>query len=200
MIIIDGPDLVGKSSLCKKLINSPQLMHGGYTLAHLSRLPDSFDRFWSYTQRAIPTTVQDRFHMSEVMYAMMRGEPTVLTPEKYRLVDGMLRLRGALHVLVVMEDSDVGQAILRERYSQLREREMYREQQVLLVNTLFCNVADRDGDFQCYQMDLDYVIRCGPDKLFPAESDVSEILRLHAKRQDALGRVMNTRTGMLEIT
>ncbi len=136
MLIIEGADLVGKTTLAQNMLKHAPLRDRGYVYKHFTRLPDGFHRFWGYVDNAVQRCVQDRFHMSEVAYAWARGDKkTYLTPELYRLVEAHLALLGAFTV-VVTADSNV----IKSRW---REGEMYDQELVLRVNEWYVDKIER---------------------------------------------------------
>lgn len=176
MLIIEGSDCVGKTRLAKRL--EKEL---GLTYQHLSRLPDKFDRYHGYIDLMSQYIVRDRFHMSEVVYARMRSEETMLTPERYRLVDAQLRMLGCVTVVIIADDPLIG-----ERYRARAEQEMYRLDQTLQVNDLFTAFVESSDPFMLYQPDVDIVIDCHSKHPFPDDDDVHAILTQWHSRQGQL--------------
>jgi GTPase SAR1 family protein len=147
MIIIEGSDLVGKTTLAQRLLREDELQQQGFIYKHLSRLPYGFKPHM-YQEHAHMRSVQDRFHMSEPVYAAVRGDTTFLTPEKYRRVDGYLRQLGAITIVLTAEES-----LIRSR---MREGEMYNIKQILLANSMFNTIGILGGKWQDYNMDVDF--------------------------------------------
>lgn len=176
MIIVEGADLVGKTTLCKKLVERLP----GHVYAHFTRLPDSFDRYWGYHERASRGIVQDRFHMSEVAYAAMRGDlgSSGLTPEVYRLVDARLRRLGCMTVLLVAEPE------LLER--RMREGEMYNISQILHVNAIFKEIIESRGGSLGYDMDVDFWTEGFETKPYVLEEEIDELVERYETRQETL--------------
>jgi thymidylate kinase len=187
MLVIEGGDLVGKTTLAKKLV--ARLADEGYVYKHFSRLPDKFDRFWGYVENAVTRSVQDRFHMSEVMYSEMRGDDTMLCPQRYRMVDGHLRTRGALTVIVTCDER-----LLASRAP--HEDEMYGRDQILAVNSMFERVVQERGQFShhvhgLYHMDFDVAVECDDSKPYPDDYDVDHIITSYSRRLATWQRVMS---------
>ena len=127
MLIIEGPDLVGKTTLAHKLIERiPTHMY-----SWLNRPAFRHDRFVHYLRRASPWVVQDRFHMSEVLYALMRRDSELLlTPEKYKMIEAWLRVNCGMFTVILWDSKGIPE-------SRFREEEMYNLDQVNQVNELF---------------------------------------------------------------
>lgn len=165
MLIIEGADLVGKTTLAHKLVKELD----GHVYKHFSRLPESFDYFWGYVENAVTHSVQDRFHMSEVPYALCRGEePRV---RNYEMLSAYLRCHCcAFTVVLYAEDR-----LIEERY--VAEREMYDLSQVLSANRWFYDVDAGKFDMRFhYRKDR---------KQWPDDEDIELILRRYRERLSA---------------
>jgi hypothetical protein len=188
MIIIEGADGVGKTTLCKKLLNSGRL--DDHVYAHFTRLPAGFDYHWGYAERMSPRVVQDRFHMSEIVYAAARGEASQLTPELYRLVDARLRLIGAYVVLVVADEG-----LVKSRWD---ASQMYDLEKTAAAARMFKSLCDWaayiDADskpaepdrFAEYAVDIDQLIVLNEERPYATDDDVDLILEAYLHRQQAV--------------
>lgn len=180
MLIVEGTDLVGKTTFCRKLLEHLP----AHIYAHFSRLPPQFDYYWGYVDRMSRHVVQDRFHMSELAYAWARGEEPHISPEQYRLIDAELRRLGAYTVLVVVDD----RALLKDR---MRVGEMYDFDTICKANDRFCGLWD--GEFgNHYIVDIDYTARCSSTKPFPNEDDVTNVLAAYRARQLLIDELNHT--------
>lgn len=180
---------MGKTTLAHKLAESSQLANDGYMYRHLSRPSPGFDKYWGYVQLSGRGTVYDRFHMSEVVYALCRGDDTMLMPETYRFVDGYLRMLGVYTVVVVHDDNDV----LMKRHRQRACEEMYGAEMTAKCNDVFRAVESADGlilDEWSGRMDFDRFIHCSRDKPWPTDDDVQEILAEYEQRQSVLAHTL----------
>ena len=188
MLIIEGPDLAGKTTLAKALCERPLLRDAGYVYQHLSRLPSGFQAV-QYLQMAAPMTVRDRFHMSEPCYSYARGDKPRLTLEEYRYVDGALRSLGAVTVVVLPSEE-----LIAERYVTRAVLEMYPLDKVLRAREAFENmVTGRPICGRQWDPDFDLVVRCDNTLPFPDEGVQRAILDLYATRQSALSRFSKRR-------
>lgn len=185
MLILEGTDLTGKTTFAKQLLKLPFFESEGYVYQHLSKLPYGFDHCWHYKALASRRAIWDRFHMSEIVYAAVRHEDTKLYPERYRWVDGCLRLLGALTVIITADES-----LLRGR---MREGEMYTLDQILEVNRRFTEILYRrlelknEGKSCRYKdVDWDYRIHCTLEVPFPTSAHLHEIAKHYQHRQDLL--------------
>ena len=151
MLIIEGTDQLGKTTLCKKLLKELP----NHIFASFTRLPPRFNYLTDYMHRASTRVVQDRFHMSEIAYAYARGESsTVLSPERYRLVDAYLRLNACSFTVILYTFED-----LSKRWK-IRD-EMYSVNVASKANEVFKQIAQR-GHFKygdrLYAPDVDITI------------------------------------------
>lgn len=138
MLIVEGADLAGKTTLCQQLLKSLP----DHVYSHYTRLPDGHDGFWHYVQSASKYHVQDRFHLSEVVYARVRGEETNLNLW-YDLLDGLLKWHfQAFTVLLIPTDRSIA-----ERW---REGEMYEKHKVLEANHIFHELRNRADYYTGY--------------------------------------------------
>lgn len=165
MLIIEGTDLVGKTTFAKTLVD--ELRNDGYIYKHFSRLPETFDYYWGYRDNAVRRSVQDRYHMSEIAYSMARGDIPKIDPLGYHLIDGALRNYGAFTVVITAEAE-----LIKQRWGR---DEMYNLEQVLYANSLFDDVVN--AGFPGYpNIDVQAHIHCNADKPFPDPIDLEQVL------------------------
>lgn len=143
MLILEGADLVGKTTLAKRLEKRLNELGWPHTYSHMSKLPTAWrGPRWcqNYLDAARPYAVQDRFHLSEPLYAAARGERPLV--EDYELLDDCLRQQfGAFVVVVSASEELIGQRWHSEVEAKGRE-EMYKLGQILAVNRDFERVAE----------------------------------------------------------
>jgi len=181
-IVVEGSDHLGKTTLCKKLLEHPLLKQRGYVYHALSRLPDGFHRFWGYKALAQQRVVQDRFHMSEIAYAYARGdESTPLTPDRYRRVDATLRLLPAFTVVLTISPS-----LLRHRLEHEPKEEMYDNALILRANEVFRTIADTRifvyNSAVYSDIDVDAQIHCDERSPYPTGLDALNIIDCYERR------------------
>ncbi len=174
MLIVEGTDGVGKTTLCRRLLDRLPT----HVYAHFTRLPAGFDYYWGYADRAGADVVQDRFHLSEVAYAAACGRPCGLTPDLYALVDARLRALGAFTVVVLADPE-----LVRSRWD---ESQMYDLGTTLRAGEAFADVAGRP-DF--YRADVDLVITCDVGKPYATDDDVDEVLEGYRRRRGLVAAV-----------
>lgn len=177
MLIIEGTDLVGKTTLCKTLVDELNSLEclGGYDYRHLSRLPPLWDFYYSYVSRMSRRVVQDRFHDSELAYSYGRGEDSPLDEFLYSLVEAQIRLFGGYKVLITCDTH-----VLKERYK-LRRDDMYNLDVITRANEWFMDNKSRfDCTFHLRQTD-EYVhplmIRAIVDNYAAQQARLTDIIR-----------------------
>jgi hypothetical protein len=203
MLIIEGPDLVGKTTLCKRLLeylNREQLSGGisplGYIYSHFTRLPRGFDYYWDYVNRMSTKIVQDRFHLSEIIYSQVRGESrSPLTPEMYRLVDAQLRLLGGFTVVVTAEPH-----LIQSRYEARKETEMYNLDKVMQALELFRSLGSPGSGFEHlgYYPDIDMHLHCHEDMPYVSDHWIGQVAQRYLARQSQCRRIARLRPSRLQ--
>lgn len=167
MIIVEGADLVGKTTLCKELVR-----RSSFDLAynHLSRLPESFHRFYDYLELIKPSNVFDRFHMSEIAYIAARREKQGSTNFAwYAAIDRMI-IDAAGMIIIVTAD----EPLIRSR---MRDDEMYDMDTILRANEAFLTMAT-ENEFQGFCPYKSFHVHCTEDHPF-VEEDQIEFFTIH---------------------
>ncbi len=105
MLIIEGPDLVGKTTLAQKFIktwNENPRKYGAVPVIynHFSALPERWHHFKSYLPHVTKYVVQDRFHLSEAAYGPVCRGKQLIESRGQSLLEAYLRLVGSVTVQV----------------------------------------------------------------------------------------------------
>jgi thymidylate kinase len=174
MLIIEGSDGAGKTTLCRKLLQHLP----GHIYAHFSRLPPEFDYYWGYAERMSCQIVQDRFHLSEIVYSRAREQVSILSPEMYLVVDAKLRLLGAYTLLVLADDD-----LIRSRWDQTQ---MYDSITTVSANRIFRNLPH---EFPEYRIDIDHVFHCTEKVPYVDDFTIHRILEEYLNRQKAINSI-----------
>lgn len=184
MLIVEGVDGVGKTTLCKRLLKALPT----HVYSHFTRLPSQFDGYWGYVERASPRIVQDRFHLSEVVYANIREEAPVYGPETLRLIEAKLRQLGSFNVLLCADPY-----LIKERWT---PDQLYDLGKTMTAADRFNQLAT--GIWSEWKFDMDLIYVLNKEKPYVDEDDVAEILRGYSTRQGALDRVIERRPPSLQ--
>jgi hypothetical protein len=184
MLIIEGTDHVGKTTLAKKLV--AELDTDGYTYRHLTRLTAGFDRYWDYLPMMTKKVVMDRFFLSEIAYQRAREEKFMtIGTEELRLLNAKLALFAG-YTVVVTCDND----LLAERYAQEEgaEHQMYKMPVVLAANVAFRSMVDSPS------YGIDCHIPLDKDYPWPSNGDVKSILMGYRNRLAAMSSLMRRKS------
>lgn len=128
MLIIEGTDNVGKSTLVTDVIRHLNAMGLPHIPFHLSKLPDSFDHVQGYVELLNTNTVWDRFHISRTCYGAVCKNQREFTTAEAEILQAHLTLKGAYVVSCVVEDA----AWIRKRWGS--KDEMYDVETAVQVN------------------------------------------------------------------
>lgn len=135
MIILEGPDLVGKTTLAHAICHADQ--RNKYE--HLSRHGADWHYLYSYLPLIRANNVFDRFHISEPVYSEVRGEKTPLESGWAIAITREAIKVGCLTVIMTATPE-----LIERRYIENIKNgrfEMYTLAQILQANELFRLVA-----------------------------------------------------------
>jgi thymidylate kinase len=94
MLIIEGTDLVGKTTVAHKLAKRLNMLY-----QHLGPLPEGWTER-DYLDIAAPDLVRDRFHMSEICYHAVNNKPCII--DDYTMLNAWLRVRCCAYTVVIV--------------------------------------------------------------------------------------------------
>lgn len=183
MLIIEGSDCVGKTTLCKRLIEELNAQGFPVIPQHFGKLENSWDFYWDYLKFVNNRVIMDRFIMSEVVYGDVIRYGVRIKPEWYRMIDAHVRLHGGVTVVVTM-NSDM----LKRKLEQDAARgQMFSREQIIAVNEGFRQLVQR-SKYQEYAPDFDVQYEVSDDECtMPSSNDVfvNRIIKLYVERQRA---------------
>ena len=174
MLIVEGSDCVGKTTLCNELIK--QLNGRGYPVIpqHFGLLPSNWNYYDDYLPFMNTRTAMDRFIMSEVVYGHVIRNGTKLTPELYRRLDAHLRLQGSVTVVVTADDDWLRRQL---RAKIASRQEAFNIDQIVAVNHAFRDLVShyRDDDgcpdwVAGYDPDCDFVYHINGTNEMPSSA------------------------------
>ena len=160
MIIVEGTDCVGKSTLCKKLLEKLHDAGVPSLYMHFPKIPANWDYFHDYQDYMHQNIMLDRFYMSEAVYGDICRNGSRITKTMYRQLDGLIRQVPAVTVVITAEHD-----WLKEHLNKIYEgrEELYDKQVILNVNEGFLKVIDASCGMEC---DWDYHYHIGgPDNI-----------------------------------
>ena len=177
MIIIEGSDQTGKTTLARKLSERIALqLHGDdksweRIYRHMGRPPDDFDHVSGYVDQVGPV-VWDRFHLGALVYGKILRNGGCPSSKEMLWVQRYLRWQGAI-VVVLHAD----RWWMKEHVNTTR-KEMYTRDIILDANDLFrlvsksANHGEPYCDFEhnvtdgnwCVDTDIDMIIEAWRDR------------------------------------
>lgn len=150
MIIVEGTDLLGKTTLCEKLVKDLNARDHSHVYSHLSKLPESFDHVQGYLPLCNRNVVYDRFYLSRQAYGGALKNQRVMTPEELHWLDGYTRLFGSYTVLVVSTEY-----FIRQQFAAKDRDEMYDVDSIVAVNEEYLGLTDH-ADFLITASDVQW--------------------------------------------
>lgn len=186
MLIIEGPDLVGKTTLALALQKELANRRYCHIYSHFTRLPATFDQYWDYLPHIRADVVQDRFHMSRQAYGRQFHEQKLMSSEELRLIDSKLRQVGAMTVVCV----STSDTFLEQQYLKKDRDEMYKLDGILGVNAKYRNIIDTR------EMDFDIVVDAS--KNWPT-SYLNAILHLYLCRRKEIHELQQRKAPALRV-
>jgi len=182
MLIVEGSDLVGKTTLIKALCDEATNRGHPMIPQHFGLLPDNWDFLCDYMKFINNRTVMDRFIMSEVVYGETLRKKSRITPEHYSLLQTYLDCFRYMTVVIVAETVFFKEHV----HKQFEYRdEVFKEEQICLVNEAFIEVINtcKLGEFK---LSFDIAHCVSNDREFPSSDPmlVDEIVETYLKFQD----------------
>ena len=164
MLIVEGPDLVGKTTLCNALVlkileitkqvDEPIECHVDHFTSADSKMTPL-----DYYERFVPWTVSDRGHVGEFVYGTVcRDGECHLPPNKMRIVEGMMHAVGGLLVIVHATPGAYEQLLHRHH----DRGEEFDQDQCSEINALYNQMAYRKVAVPNTTPDFTHCV-CQPD-------------------------------------
>jgi len=99
MLIIEGSDCLGKTTLANNILKRVQELGEIATIRHLGRPDTTFDFYTDYFPMIEPSVIQDRFHLGALAY-----HDGVMTPDHLRIIEGWIYSHGGFIILMYASD------------------------------------------------------------------------------------------------
>lgn len=167
MLIVEGTDKVGKTTLCAKLLEALRERKCPVTGESSKPPPPGWDYYWGYIPSITANVVMDRFVMSELCYGEAARDGSGIGPETYRLLDADMREYGAVTVVIVADDAWLDRQLEKERDV------MFGVDAIKSVNRLFRSAGLHQAVLsrgKTWKVDADFVYDMSREPLFPAEN------------------------------
>lgn len=105
MIIVEGPDGVGKTTVARAIQSEMWRRLGRCpTYRHMTKPIDNFDFYWGYEAQMERYSVQDRFHLGELAYGA-RCYPCRQNAINLKLIRARLQQLGAVVVVITAKST-----------------------------------------------------------------------------------------------
>ncbi len=134
MLILEGPDMVGKTTLTRKLkLLMPEMQLSVRGLAHAEWKPHE------WVEGMKERTICDRGHMSEVVYGLnLRGKCN-LSPLQYRSCDDAVAYLGGFTVVITASEKAY-QTLVTNHYDPAKEA--FTAEQCIQINDSYHDFLD----------------------------------------------------------
>lgn len=184
MLLIEGPDIIGKTTLVNRLCNEARwLKREKFGMAESTCMVEECRK------RIKPRTVFDRCWISEIMYGTSaRDGSNVDQFQAQECLD--MANRAGLYLVVVVAEPATYEAILSRQWASRSDIEEYRREQCITANRAYFDtfvtkesIGDDRGVFPIPEPDELYVMRQGT--LWPSSDDTlsRRIIRSYKLRQ-----------------
>lgn len=134
-ILVEGADQVGKTTFCEKLGEA-----FGLSVQHMSAPPEGESYGLSHYVRAFREPgVYDRAHMGTIVYGEILGyHKNSLTPNLFRSLENYLIFNECYLFVITAEPK-----LLSERIQQNNREEMCNEEEILIANLMYYELAEK---------------------------------------------------------
>lgn len=179
MLIIEGSDCLGKTTLAKKIVKKVSEMGYPVVYSWMTRPNEQiFDFFLDYKKMINPCAVQDRFHLGGLAYHSNR-----IFPRQLQIINGWIRSVGGLIVVLYAGDEEKYEQRIRKD-----ERENLLSWPILCKGNDFFKKYAFSGDYN-FSFDIlpfgSYDSCCHAN--FVNDEDVEIIVREWINRRELLG-------------
>ena len=167
MIIIEGADCVGKSHFVESLCEHSDLQRVGMVPAHLGPLPKGWAPLTHYLEAASSLFVQDRFHMSELVYGSITRGGANMDEGAYAMIDARLIAHKAAFTVVITAENK----LLEDRWDM---SQLFDIQTVKKVNQAFTMCAQ--DCWSTYRVHCDIWLHCTEAKPYATRDELEEVV------------------------
>jgi hypothetical protein len=164
MLIIEGTDLTGKTTLAKELVKRLCSQNEWHLYQHLTRPPAGWDYYEDYIKLMHPRSVWDRFHMGNLVYQEIDGTGTQHTPISYGMLDAHVRLQCGMVIVCIAAEDVIEAAWKRKPHGD----EMFRLDILLKVNERYKQLCH--GEVHGWSPMIDFM-HYNPDVNWPGGDD-----------------------------
>jgi hypothetical protein len=131
MLIIEGPDNLGKTTAAKRIVEL--ITDWPVYYAHMSRPNQTFDFFHHYKSMMSPYAVQDRFHLGSLVW-----HEGIMYQSKLRIIEAWLQLQGSLTIIFYSGN----RAWYLNRLNESQKDEMFNIDEIMEANEQYIKMMD----------------------------------------------------------
>ena len=181
MLIIEGSDLVGKTTLIKAICDEASERGFPMIPQHFGLLPNNWDFYGDYFPYVTQRTVMDRFILSEVVYGETLRDGSRIHEGYFKALQAYIETYKSMTVIIAAEPEFFKEHV--HRQMQYRA-EVFREDQICKVNDAFLSVMV-NRHLNEFEIDYDIAREIHNDRDFPSSDPefVSEIVETYLKLQ-----------------
>jgi hypothetical protein len=183
MLIVEGADLVGKSTFCEaaaRVLADRGLLHD---LHHDDRPEPGDDYYHRYRSRRYVFSLWDRYHLGELAYRAFDDRPSTITPLAFDLAEAGVRECCGFVIVITAEEET-----LRQRFALGKKKELYDLERILKVNERYMEIVRSSGRTltlrgKDYHPRVDYWIYDA------AGADVERVVEIYARQLREYGEL-----------
>jgi len=181
MLIIEGSDLVGKTTLIKEICKLADEHDFPLIPQHFGLLPKSWDYLLDYLPYVIKHTAMDRFILSEVIYGETLRDGSRIDPFTFNALQLYLKSKKSMTVIIAAEPEFFKTHV--HKQMQYRD-EVFKEEQICKVNDAFNSILVT-REFNDFVVNYDIACEVRNDRDFPSSNleFVEEIVETYLKLQ-----------------
>jgi hypothetical protein len=181
MLIVEGADLVGKTTLCRDFIKGTGHTH---QYCHFGLLSEDWDYYHDYLQFVHARVVMDRFFLSELVYGTVIPERDPgFSSLGLDLLQSYARLTGAYTVVIVTAGTT-----LKNRYFERPEH--FSLDVVLSANALFRELC-LGHSLNGYRPVIDHEIHLSSKEEFVTPSMLENLIECYRKHVSEIASICN---------
>ena len=181
MIILEGPDHIGKTTVAKRICEFT-----GWKYEHLGVPDKDWDYFIDYLCRLRPNTVWDRFHLGGWVYGHQLGlHKHELTEDRMYLITNFINKVAHYTTIILYTEKWFW---LENHLLSLPKKELYSHEEILEVNDCYYALSignfnsDQGKKVKCCDIAFDV-----SENKFPTDKEIKEWISYSQKKQSANG-------------
>ena len=166
MLIVEGSDLVGKTSLVKELCK--EAIEQGFPMIpqHFGLLPDSWDFFSDYLPYIQKRTVMDRFIISELIYGELLRNKCRISYSSWEALNRLMTHEKCMTIIIAAEPEFFATHVKKEHS---KRGEVFNPEEIMSVNMGFLQTGIHHT-FCSYKVDFTTLWKVENNRTFPSSN------------------------------